>query len=188
MTEARKLTPEMALEAKKRSDRELALVGGYTHLLRDMHDPSKVAEQTELAVECVDIPLFRAGISVLADAGDFDLLADLIGKVTANQREKFEGDFALREALIKAMLSVGKNRFELLHAYGKSLHRRAYFSNKGKAASFASLEDFLNDVMLEGDSPDVSEKISANGILFYGNKGSMKKWGERRSIFRSLSE
>lgn len=182
-----KFTPEMALEAKKRHDEEVALVDGYTCLFRDLSLASDIVKQLDYAVDDINVPAFKAGVSVLAERGDFDYLTDFIGKVT-DRSANFEAYVEMERALAKSMLAL-KNRVTMLHAYGKTLMIRMAKSELGMAcAHYVSLKDFVNGVEQPGDSPELARNLTACSMLGGGTGASLKAWAkaDTRSVFNRL--
>lgn len=177
MTGNVKFTPEMALEAKKRHDAEVALVDGYTCLFRDLSLASDIVKQLDYAVDDINVPAFKAGVSVLAERGDFDYLTDFIGKATGRSAN-FEAYSEMERALAKSMLAL-KNRATMLHAYGKTLMIRMAKSELGMAcAHYVSLADFLNGVEQPGDSPEVAKSLAACTVLVSGAKANLEAWAK----------
>lgn len=177
-----KFTPEMALEAKEKHDKETALVEGYTCLFRNMTLASDIVEQLDYAVDDINAPAFKAGVTVLAERGDFDYLTEFIMRVTDEKSGCFEGFDELERALAKSMLAL-KGRAPMLHAYGKALMIRVAKCEAGMAcARYVSLRDFLNGVEQPGDSPEVAKSLAACTVLVSGTKAKLEAWAKADSV------
>lgn len=185
MTGNAKFTPEMALAAKKKHDDEVALVEGYTCLFRDMPLASDIVEQLDFAVDDINPLAFKAGVTVLAERGDFDYLIDFIARATDEKFGCFEGYIELECSLARSMLAL-KNRVPMLHAYGKALMIRASKHELGMAcARYVSLKDFLNGVEQPGDSPEVIKSLAVCSMFVRGKESHLREWAKadmRRSL------
>lgn len=180
MTGKVKFTPEMALVAKKKHDEEVALVEGYSCLFRNMFLASNIVEQLDYAVDDINVPAFKAGVTVLAERGDINCLIEFMSRVTKEKSECFKGSDEFGHVLAKSMLAL-KNRAPILQAYGKALMIRKAKSELGMAcAPYVSLDDFLNGTEQEGDSPEVAKSLSACAVIGdpHFNGTNLKGWAK----------
>ena len=180
MTGKVKITPEMALAAKKKHDEEVALVEGYSCLFRNMPLASDIVEQLDYAVDDINFPAFKAGVTVLAERGDINCLIESMDRVTKEKSECFKGSDELLFVLAKSMLAL-KNRAPILQAYGKALMIRMAKSGHGMAcAPYVSYVDFLTGTEQEGDSPEIAKSLSACAVIGdpHINGANLKAWAK----------
>lgn len=162
------ITNEQALAAKKKHDEMVALSEGFSILFREM-PASVVIEQLNAAVDNGNAPALKAGINVLAERGEFDVIARFIQRVTGEKSEVFANNLDLRSVLAKSMLAL-KNRVTPLHAYGKALTIREAFFREGETkTNFISLEDFFDNKPQEGDSGRLTTKLAFDKLAPLSN-------------------